>query len=112
MKAKVMPENKEEDWLKIANLFYQRTNFPHCIGAIDGKHIRICKPNKTGSQFFNYKSYFSIVLMALVDADYNFICVDVGAFGASSDSNVFKQTNLYKKNATKSTEYPTTISTT
>ena len=97
LQPKFMPQKTEEDWLQIANLFYERTNFPHCIGAIDGKHIRIRKPDKSGSQFFNYKSYFSIVLMALVDSDYNFISIDVGAYGASSDSNVFKQTNIYQK---------------
>lgn len=33
--------------------------------------------------------------MALVDADYCFISIDVGAYGASSDSNIFKKSNLY-----------------
>lgn len=92
-----MTEKSEEDWIHIEQEFYQRTNFPHCIGAVDGKHIRLRKPVGSGSSFFNYKSYFSIVLMALVDADYNVISIDVGANGASSDSNVFKRTNLYKK---------------
>ena len=59
MKADFMPEKREEDWLQIAKEFYERANFPHCLGAIDGKHIRICKPDKSGSQFFNYKSYFT-----------------------------------------------------
>jgi hypothetical protein len=35
--------------------------------------------------------------MAFVDADYFFISIDVGAYGASSDCNIFKNTNLYKK---------------
>jgi hypothetical protein len=35
--------------------------------------------------------------MALVDADYCLNSIDVGAYGAASDSNIFKNTNLYKK---------------
>lgn len=38
----VIPANyKEEDWLKIAEEFKAMWDFPHCIGAIDGKHIVI-----------------------------------------------------------------------
>ncbi|KAJ8935400.1 hypothetical protein NQ314_012818 [Rhamnusium bicolor] len=63
---------------------------------VDGKHIRMCKPDGSGSTFLNYKSFFSMVLMAVVDADYCFINTDVGAYGASSDFNIFKQSNLCK----------------
>ncbi|GFG40228.1 hypothetical protein Cfor_09816 [Coptotermes formosanus] len=35
--------------------------------------------------------------MALVDADYCFISIDVGAYGASSDCNIFKNTNFCTK---------------
>ena len=68
---------------------------PHVLGAIDGKHIRITKPNKTGSTYFNYKHFFSIVLFALVDADYRFLYVDVGAEGRASDSTLWKGSDLY-----------------
>lgn len=30
-----------EDWENISADFDERCNFPHCIGAIDGKHIVI-----------------------------------------------------------------------
>ncbi|KAL4712634.1 hypothetical protein ACJJTC_007931 [Scirpophaga incertulas] len=92
-----MPELKENDWLKISEDFYKRTNFPNCLGALDGKHIRLEKPNGAGSEFFNYKQYNSIVLMAVADSNYSFIMIDVGAYGSSSDSTIFKQTNFAKK---------------
>lgn len=31
----------ERDWLDIAHDFGEVTNFSHCIGAIDGKHVVI-----------------------------------------------------------------------
>lgn len=92
-----MPEPNPNQWLDIANKFYLKINFPNCIGAVDGKHIRCVNPNNAGSLFFNYKKYFSIVLMAVVDADYCFITIDVGAYGKDSDSTIFKECPFGKK---------------
>lgn len=79
-----------------ANEFYERWNFPNCCGAIDGKHVRILCPKGSGSLFFNYKSYFSIVLLAIVDAKYKFTYVDVGAYGKEGDSGIFQKSLLYQ----------------
>jgi len=85
-----MSARDKNDWIRTADEFYERTNFPNCIGAVDGKHIRIRKLNESGSQFFNYNNFSSTALVAVADADYCFISVEGGACGSSSDSNVFK----------------------
>lgn len=83
-----------EGWVKIARGFETRWNLPHCIGAIDGKHVAIRRPNHSGSVYRNYKKFFSVVMMAVVDSDYKFMTVDVGANGSGSDGGVFHQTEL------------------
>ena len=53
-------------------------------------------PSNSGSLFFNYKSYFSIVLLAVASADFRFVMVDIGAYGSSYDSGVLNNTALFK----------------
>jgi hypothetical protein len=75
-----MAQPNKEKWLHISQGFQENSDFPNCIGAVDGKHIRI-KPLHSGSLYFNYKSYFSIQLLAICDANYCFIYVNIGDFG-------------------------------
>jgi len=84
----------EEAWLEVANKFGTRWNFHNCCGAIDGKHIRIKKPKKSGSVYYNYKGFYSIVLLALVDADYKFLWINIGAPGSQSDCGIFNRSAL------------------
>ena len=78
-----------EDWGELANEFGTHWNFHNCCGAIDGKHIEIRKPSKSGSMYYNYKGFFSIILLAVVDAKYKFIWCNTGAPGSASDAGVF-----------------------
>lgn len=84
--TEAIPEPSTESWKKCAEEFADRWNFPNCIGAIDGKHIRIRCPNLAGSLFYNYKDFHSIVLLAIVDAHYRFIAIDVGSYGREGDA--------------------------
>ncbi|XP_060065165.1 putative nuclease HARBI1 [Ylistrum balloti] len=79
-------------WWRVAKGFHKKWNFPHCVGAMDGKHIKC--PKHAGSLYYNYKEFHSIVIMALVDAHYKFLYVDIGASGAGSDARVFSETVL------------------
>ena len=69
---------------------------PHCIGAIDGKRIATKAPFKSGTLFHNYKSFFSIVLMAICDANYCFTYVNVGNYGSNNDSGVLLNSQMGK----------------
>ncbi|KMQ87437.1 nuclease harbi1-like protein [Lasius niger] len=70
----------QEVWRCITDEFVQKWQFPNCTGALDEKHIRIQCPN-SGSQYSNYKKYFSLVLMAVCGASYKFTMIDIGQFG-------------------------------
>lgn len=86
-----------EQFLHQAEVFKNRWDMPNCVGAVDGKHIAISKPPRTGSLFYNYKGYFSIVLMAVADGDRFFQMVSVGAMGSQSDGGVFKKSEFGKR---------------
>jgi hypothetical protein len=51
-------------------------------------------PDNSGSIYFNYKKTFSMVLLALVDGDYRFTVVDIGAYGKQSDGGIFSASEL------------------
>ena len=83
-----------DEWRAVADGFSRRWNWHNCCGAIDGKHIAIKKPYKSGSLYYNYKGFFSIVLLAVVDADYKFLWAHVGSNGSSSDCGIYNVSDL------------------
>ena len=97
LKDDVLPKLTEDKWKEIEVGFRNKWQFPNCIGAMDGKHIWVRKPFNSGSLFWCYKGYHSLVLLALVDANYRFTYVDIGAYGSNSDGNVFKTSKFGHK---------------
>ena len=91
------PPSSHEDWRNIASDFEQIWNMPHVIGALDGKHIRVQFPAKTGTLFHNNKGFFSLVLLAACDAKYCFTLIDIGHYGSNNDSGVLSNCNIGKK---------------
>lgn len=87
-----LPTN--EQWKEISDRYYELWNMPNCLGSIDGKHIRIKCPEKSGSAYYNYKGYFSLVLLASADADGIFTFISVGDYGRNSDGRVIKSSGF------------------
>jgi hypothetical protein len=85
-----------DGWKSIACNSGTKCNFNNCIGAIDGKHVTIREPMNSISLYHNNKGTFSVVLMALVNANYEFLTIDVGTNGRISDGGVVKNTLFWK----------------
>ncbi len=92
LRPTMLPDPTEDLWKYQEAGFRMKWNFPHCIGAVDGKHIHIQQPPNTVSQYFNFKGFFSIVLLAVTGHDYRFTFVSVGGYGSSNDSALFEAT--------------------
>lgn len=84
-----------EDMDKITNDFGTKWGFPNCSVSVDTKHIiQINALVHSGSTFRNYKWFFSIVLQAVVDANYRIIAIDARAYGKDSDGEIFSQIKI------------------
>lgn len=90
-----MPVPTKQHWEKVAKDYYNRWGFPNCIGSLDGKHCQIKCPKNSGSSYFNYLKYFSLVLQGVADADKKFLTVEVGARGKQSDGGTFASSALF-----------------
>ena len=96
LKNESIPQPTTERLMEIAEKFEENANFPNCFGSVDGKHVRVIKPQHSGSLCFNYKEYFSVVLMAVADSQYKFVYVDIGSYGKDSDPTVFSNSTFWK----------------
>ena len=81
-----MTPSTEAQWLAIADACCQGWNFHHVLRTIDGKHVAIQKPLHAGSDFYNYKKCHSIIIMAVLDANYKFIWLNIDSNGAVGDA--------------------------
>lgn len=89
-----LPQHGDSDWEQKADEFWDLWDFPNCVSAVDGKHVRIVAPDKSGSLFHNFKNFFSVVLFAMVDANCKFVLIDVGSYGKEGDAGIFKKSKV------------------
>ncbi|CAB3995080.1 Hypothetical predicted protein [Paramuricea clavata] len=94
---KYMPNSEDTFHNKILDM-EEMWQFPCCWAAIDGCHIPLkCPPGgmEACKEYNNFKNFYSIVLMALVDSHYRFIWGSCGYPGNSHDSIIFQSTELW-----------------
>ncbi|XP_040072297.2 protein ALP1-like [Ixodes scapularis] len=74
--------------------FEATLDFPQAIGALDGCHFPVSPPQADATDYRNYKGWYSIILLALVDHRYRFRYVNVGTPGRCHDAHVFRRSAL------------------
>lgn len=77
-----IPKPTRQHWLEIANGFSRNTDFPHCIGAIDGKLVQVQKDK-------------NIHMLVMADTKFRFTFVSVTHDNYDSDMEVYNKTALY-----------------
>ena len=78
--------------------FEVRWGFPQAAGAIDGTHIPILRPpGESGSDYYNRKGFYSIVMQAVVDFRGRFMDAYIGWPGKVHDARVLANSSLYIK---------------
>ena len=81
----------------IAGVFMRLTGKPHVIGAIDGCHIRIQKPqHEHYASYINRKGYFSILLQGICDDTGRFIDVFAGLPGCVHDARMLRMSDFFE----------------
>ena len=69
----------ERDIANVVDGFCNNLNFPQYVGVIDNSHIEIKPPKSKSTSYYNYKVFYSTVLLAVCDSEYRFTYVNVGA---------------------------------
>ncbi|KAL3192637.1 hypothetical protein MRX96_058858 [Rhipicephalus microplus] len=72
------------------------TEFPQCLDALDGAHIKICPPKEHATDYYNYKWWYSPIIFAVVDHLSKFMYLSVGSPGKNYDAAVFESSRLPK----------------
>ena len=86
---KHMLKSEDEFRSKILDM-EEEWQFPCCWSAVNGCHIPIkCHPGELESckEYHNFKNFFSVVLMGMVDSKYRFVWASCGYPGNSHESN-------------------------
>ena len=100
-----MSKFKGERLKEVLDGFETTKGFPQAVGAIDGTHIPIIRPEQSPADYYNRKGYYSILMQAVVDFRGIFMDVCIGWPGKVHDARMFANSELYKK-GTQGTLFP------
>ena len=92
-----MPKT-DEDFIEKMSDTKELWQFPYSWASIDGCHIPIkCPPGgqEANKEYHNFKNFYSVVLMAMVDAKYRFVWGSCGFPGNSHDSVILQSTKFW-----------------
>ena len=64
------------------------------MGAIDGSHVPIIRPQESASDYYNRKGFYSIIMQGVVDFRGRFMDVYIGWPGKVHDASVLKFVTL------------------
>ncbi|KAH9378606.1 hypothetical protein HPB48_018320 [Haemaphysalis longicornis] len=70
--------------------FEASKGFPQGFGALDGCNVKVFPPKENAPDHYNYKGWYSVILLALVDHNYKFMFINVGSPGRNHNSAVDK----------------------
>lgn len=91
-----MPPPTTENLINISEKFYSKFHFPNCIGSINVKQIYTKHHQNKLTKMDTEKNTHSVVLQAIVDADYKFISIEVSNKGHEHATTIFASSTLQK----------------
>ncbi|XP_068729342.1 uncharacterized protein [Montipora capricornis] len=74
--------------------FQDISHFPQVVGALDGSHIPIKAPKEDANEYVNRKSFHSIVLQGVADANGKFLHVSTGYAGSIHNARMLRMRSL------------------
>ncbi|XP_036340033.1 putative nuclease HARBI1 [Rhagoletis pomonella] len=86
------PQNLQEIRKVVAG--FARLGFPQCFGALDGCHIEVQPSKEEAVDYYNYKGWYSVVLLASCDHRSKFTYINIGSTGKNNDSYIFESSTL------------------
>ncbi|CAG2216799.1 unnamed protein product [Mytilus edulis] len=78
-----------------AQAFAQRNGFQDIVGAVDGPHIKLNKPQIHAQRLFNRKHFYSLQLQAVCLHNMIFSHIFTGYPGSVHDACIVRQSDLW-----------------
>lgn len=88
------PPPSRATWRESAEQFRSIRKYPRGVGSMDGRHFRCFGPRCSEISYYNYKGFFSLVLLVVVNGAYRILALDLGGKGRESDSGLFRTSPL------------------
>ena len=94
---KIITWPTEGECREISAMYNELKHFDGIIGMIDGSHIPIKQPDDRGTDYYNRKDFYSVVLQAVVREDLRFTNIFTGWPGKVHDSRILKNSPLFER---------------